>query len=220
MTGWFRSLARLVLAACLASAAGALPASIRAQQGDTADLEISSPSHVSPSDDQFEAQVVVKNVTNLGGFEIIVSFDPNVLRATSISKTDFLGSTGREVQCPDPTVEDAAVRLLCVSLRAQPAGPDGDGPIATIGFETKSTGSTDISISPRTHLLHPDASDITASQKDGHVRVESGGISRVVLAAGIGIPLIVILAVVGGVVVWRSRRGNEPHSGPEPLSRS
>lgn len=116
-------------------------------------------------------EVSADGVTNLGGFQLVLTFEDNRLDFKSAEPGDWLSSSGREMVCPDPTAESSAVLLRCVTLREEPAGVAGSGVLYRVTFVAKSTGTSVVGAS-RVRLLHPDASDLSPD-----IKVDPGEIS-------------------------------------------
>lgn len=100
----------------------------------------------------FNVDIVLENVSNLGAFEFTLSFDPDIVRLVSVSPGPFLGSTGREIYCPqplhyspssgDPALD--AVRFGCVSSDqgAGTPGAYGSGVVANVQFAARAPGQS------------------------------------------------------------------------------
>jgi hypothetical protein len=121
----------------------------------------------------FQADIVVADVTNLGAFEFTVAFDPALVQFESISASPFLGSTGRSVSCMPPLLTGSSARFTCVTLGGTPDGPSGSGVLATAQFSAVSAGTTLLDLQD-VILLRPDASQIPVDQViDGSVTVQT-----------------------------------------------
>ncbi len=158
---------------------------------------------IARSRERFDVWIAVADVQNLGAFNVRLTFDPNVLRPLSIVKTDFLGSSGREVVCPDPIIADDNVKLQCNTLRQTPAGVDGSGTLATVTFEPIAEGSSPLTL--EAHLSHPDGGNIPSVAEDARVKI-GGDDMNVLLWIGIGIGAAVIAGAGAGFVISRRRR--------------
>jgi hypothetical protein len=66
--------------------------------------------------------VAIDAVTNLGAYELKLAFNPDVLDFVSVSNGSFLGSSGRTVFCPPPTIGANTVQFACAT-----SGPTPDG---------------------------------------------------------------------------------------------
>ena len=130
--------------------------------------------------------------------------------APMIQRGDFLGSTGREVACPDPVSqpESGVLRMLCVTLRMEPAGPDGAGTLATVTFRAVGSGTTDLALSD-VRANEPDATEITpVSVQSGVLKVAgSGGFNWLIWGPVIGVVAVVVVGG-GAFAAMRLRSGS------------
>jgi hypothetical protein len=94
----------------------------------------------------FTVGVEVDNVENLGAFEFTIGFDPSALEYVGAQEGPFLGSSGRASQCPSVEGFGGKVRMVCVTLGPEPAGPDGSGVLATVVFVPLNSTTTPIDI--------------------------------------------------------------------------
>ncbi len=81
--------------------------------------------------------VVVQNADAVGigafEFEVVIPFGLHYVDSTV---GPFLGSTGRTVTCQQiPAIPEGRVRIGCVTTGLEPAGPSGDGVLATLHFQ-------------------------------------------------------------------------------------
>jgi hypothetical protein len=156
----------------------------------------------------FTMSATVDDVTNLGAFELILTYDPAVLRYSDMQQGPFLGSTGRRVQCLPPQAAEGSVGLTCVTLGATPDGPNGSGELATITFEPLAQGSTTVHFA-RLTLTDPPANSMPAQAQDATVKVSgsggSGGFRWALWGPIIG-GVILALGAASGSAVWWVRR--------------
>jgi hypothetical protein len=160
-------------------------------------------SKVSTSSPEVDVDINVKNVQNLGGFQFVLVVDPSLLRPVAFFKTAFLAQTNREVICDDPTIEEGAVRVACVTLRDEPPGVDGTGTIGTITLKPLSVGTSDLELS-RVKLVHPDGSELASSNVNAELTIAGSGSFqwRTILIVASGIALLLII----GMGAWLRRR--------------
>lgn len=100
------------------------PASIQANAGDTV-----------------QVTVEIRDVTNLGGFQFDLIYDPAIVQVDSVALGDFAGSTGRSVNPLGPKIEAGKAVYGAFSF-GDTAGPDGSGILATIMLKAKAGGQT------------------------------------------------------------------------------
>jgi hypothetical protein len=113
------------------------------------------------------AAVVVTDVNNLGGFQFRLNFDPVVISFSSIDIGDFLGSTGRQVECVPPDVTSSSVTIACTTLgAAPPPGPDGSGVLAVVNFSAVANGTTALGLT-NVKVVTVEAVVIPAATQDG-----------------------------------------------------
>lgn len=200
----------------VASVAG--PRNADAQQ-DSALVSIAPATRsVSKSSDQVQVSVDVAGVHDLAGFQFVVAFDGSVLKPLAVDKTQFIAQSGREIVCADPTLEEAAVRLSCVTLRETPPGVDGDGTIADILFKPVGSGSSSLSLK-NVKLVHPDGTEITSTVQDGKITVSGSSwwtnTHRILVAAA-----VLVIGLIVAVALWRFRVTPSPTPQPgEPGQR-
>jgi len=173
-------------------------------QSDEMLVKVVAPESVGRGADEVVVRIEAENATNLGAFQFQLAYDPDVLQVAVdpqsekplIQRGDFLGSTGREVVCPDPESQPGVLRMTCVTLRMEPAGPDGAGTLATVTFTAVNSGSTELTLD-RVKANNPDATEITPIQvQSGVLAVKGGsGLNWALWGPIIG---IVALVVVGG----------------------
>lgn len=194
----------LVLAGVLALAGAAGGPDV--QSGPT--VFVDAPGTVSPDADQVDIPINIRDVDNFGGFTFVLSFDPAVVRALDVVKDEFLGSSGRETFCNEPTIEDSAVRLECVSLRATPEGPDGGGTIAVVKLEPVAEGTTQLALS-RVRIVRPEGSEIQVQTEDAELKVDKGGnwfSDNWLLLALVGGGVLLVLIALGAASRRRASR--------------
>ncbi len=199
-----RSSILLILAAIGLAVSAAWPSQVSRAQSDAATVRVVPPSDsVTKSTKGIDVSIDVANVTNLAGFQFVLVVDPSVLKPLSARKTAFLSTSGREIFCPEPTIEDAAIRYACVTLRETPAGVDGSGTIATVSLQPAAKGTSDL-VLKEVRLVHPDGTEIASTTADSRLSVTGGtwwSTLRIALVAGGGaLALLVVLALV-----WRLR---------------
>lgn len=115
-------------------------------QGDTT-VQVVSPD-TAEVDSTVAVQIRIENVTNLGSYEWFLTYDPTILElAGNPVNGDFLGSSGRSPQCPEPIVDAGTVRFGCGSSGYPTAGPTGSGLLSTVTFTALVSGSSSLCLS-------------------------------------------------------------------------
>jgi hypothetical protein len=184
-----------------------------AQSGDLL-MKVTPPEEsVSKGDEAILVTISVENATNLGAFAFELEYDPDILEIALAPETDqpliqrgdFLTSTGREAQCPEPESQRGVLRMLCTTLRMTPDGPDGNGTLATVTFKAIGSGATDLRLD-KVQANNPDGTEI------GPIDVLSASLD-VKGDSGLnwllfGIIAVAVAVVVGGAgfVVARMRK--------------
>lgn len=214
----FRTLALPVVAAIIIAAA-MLPSPVSHAQSSQATMSVVPPSSsVVKSAKTVDVSINVANVQGLAGFQFVLVVDPKVLKPKGALKTGFLGQTGREVYCPDPTIEDAAIRYACVTLRDKPAAVNGSGTVATVSFNAVGKGTTDLTLK-EVRLVRIDGTAIPSTSKDSRLSV-TGGVFWTAMHIGLiagGAVIVVLLLIAAGIVLARQRmpRRATPESGAD-----
>ncbi len=132
---------------------------------------------VSLSQSSFSVDVTVENVSALGAYDVLLTFDSAQVNFVSAADGPFLGSTGRSEICPPPVVQplSGSMRKLhfgCGTVGSTPPPPSGSGVLATITFAPAATGLADL-------LLEPSLSDtlgnsINAVAYSGQADIQPG----------------------------------------------
>lgn len=132
----------------------------------------------------FAVDVVVNDVHNLGAFEFTLTYDPAILRFVDIERGPFLASSGRNVECLEPVVTSASVRLVCVTLGAlPPEGAQGSGVLGTVTMAPVGPGTSVLRLSPAI-LARPNGEPIPATPQEAQVAVGTPDQTRPVTPAG------------------------------------
>ncbi len=124
----------------------------------------------------FTMDVDVRDVVNAGGFEMVLTFDPNILQVDTANTVlnDFLASTGRSINPLGPIVDNATgtVRIGGFSFGSQ-AGASGSGTLATIAFIPQAAGTSPLNFQLFS-LVDTQGTDIPAAAQPGSVNVTNG----------------------------------------------
>ncbi len=103
------------------------------------------PASQTTSDATVSIEVLVADATDLGSYEFTLTWDPSLLTFISIDRDALLGSTGRSVACPAPTVASGSLTFGC-STTGDGAGPNGRGVLATLRFGTVAAGRSELTL--------------------------------------------------------------------------
>jgi hypothetical protein len=90
----------------------------------------------------FNINVLIENVTDLGGFQFDINYNPSIVTivdASAVTLGSFLGSTGRSTSPLGPTIDNVTGKVTygAFSFGTNP-GPNGNGILATITFIVQS----------------------------------------------------------------------------------
>lgn len=215
----------LVLAAIALAVAASWPSAVgnaqtpgNAQSGG-ATLSVAPPSgSVTKSSKAVQVAINVANVKGMAGFQFILGVDAKILKPTGALKTAFLGSTGRQVYCPDPTIEPEAIRYVCVTLGGTPAAVDGSGTVANVSFNTVGNGQTDLTLT-QVKLVAIDGSEIPSTSTNSRISVTGGSFWTAMHIAFVGGGAAIVLIIVLALLLFRRARVSAvatPTSDPEP----
>jgi hypothetical protein len=151
----------------------------------------------------FELEVYLENVTNLGGLQFDMTFDPSVVRMEGITLDSFLLGGARTFTGLPPSIDNTAgsATFGAYSTGAA-AGPSGSGPIARVTFSPVAVGSTALTFQ-NAQFSDPNATPINVTTRDGSVTVTGGLLGDV--DGDCDVDLLDIMAVAGH---WGARRGD------------
>lgn len=173
--------AALVAAALLtspASFAGAPTPTPAAPPGVPVERVIPASQNVSLDQATFQVDITVEAVSNLGAYEVLLTFDSAAVAFVSAADGPFLGSTGRATSCTNPVVQTlpGTLRKLqygCGTFGAPPPpGASGAGVLATLQFAPLATGLTPLVLEPS--LSDPFGTDIPAFAYSGSADIQPG----------------------------------------------
>jgi len=117
--------------------------------------------------------LMITGVTNLGGYEIALAFNPALVTVTRVTAGPFLASSGRTV-LPFTTVLSSTVIRLGASSIGAGAGPNGSGVLAWLQFSPVGTGLAALDV--RDGLAsNASAGAMTVTEVDGQVTIINPG---------------------------------------------
>ena len=168
-----RSLSLLTILVALSSLTPATPAA--AQTEPQVAIE---PSDLTVQPGQaFTVTVTVVDVSDLGGYEIHLGFDPAVVEVAEAEDGGFLESSGRSLLELGTQIDAQAGTAVvgAVSLGQGP-GAEGSGELVRFSLRAVGAGESDLDLlDERVTLLDTAGGTIPFSAADGRVRVASGG---------------------------------------------
>jgi hypothetical protein len=119
-------------------------------QGAVSDpvIRLDPSSQTTQSGVTFAFNVVVDNVTDLGGYQFTVTFDPGVVHVQNVTLGPFLASTGRTVGALGPHIDNAAGSFTFGGYSfGSGAGPNGTGTVAEVTLQAMWGGSSALTFS-------------------------------------------------------------------------
>jgi len=134
-------------------------------------------------DGKFTVEIMVEDASNLAAFDFSLSYDPSVVENVSVQGGDFLGSSGRQVFCPEPTIytdpEPGALADLhfgCASKGEGNTGASGSGLLATVAFAPCKAGVSSLTLVVPNHTVaDPMGEPVEVVEQSGSVTVVGSG---------------------------------------------
>ncbi len=160
--------------------------------------------------------LVASDVSNLGAFAFVMKFD-----ADKVSLADhpfevgpFLAASGREVTCPEPTVDVGVLRYACVTLGSNPPlGSDGGGRLVSVYFSQRGGGKASFALS-RAEMNTPQGLTIPVTLTSAEIAVTSDDGRDWRTPAAIATAAALVLIVVAALV-YRRLRGSARRPGAD-----
>ena len=98
-------------------------------------------------DDTFTVYLNTRNVSNLAGWQADITFDPDVLKANSVSEGNFLKQKGGRTHFRKGTIDNQKGKISGLSsARVSQGGVDGQGRLLSVTFTAKTAGETRVSL--------------------------------------------------------------------------
>jgi hypothetical protein len=184
-------------------------------QSDQARMSVQAPSEEVKKGDDIKVDIVADNVKNLAAFQFSLAYDSSILEYVSVEGGPFLGTSGRDPQCPAPDADSpGTLHFNCVTLGPPPsiqggkAGADGSGVLATVTFSPVGSGTTALDLKEgRLFAAELDAKgmpvEISPAVQGSSLEVaaDSGGLSMAVIGAVVGIVAAVMIVVLGFILL-------------------
>ena len=165
----------------------------------------------------FTVNVMIADVSDLYGWQINVTFNPNVLSVDSVVEGPFLESVNETMGLQRSIDNSIGYLLASCSFKppyeAIPAGASGSGQLASITFSVKASGGSDLRFDEgRTYLRTVVEGNV---QEIGNVVMQGGTYGGGGGGGGLGglpwelvggiIAVVVVVAVVG-ILLMRRRK--------------
>lgn len=191
----------------------AMPWHAAAQDGGTARITAAASNADRDGDDAIRVDVSVTGASNVGAFEVVFAYSDASLELrdpqASFERGPFLGSSGREVFCPEPTTTAGQVRYACVTLGSEPLeGSAGDGLLVSVYFFKREDGSGERRIAlSSASVSSPMGQALPSEAATGEIRLPSGGGGNTLwyVIGAVGAAAVVV-AAGGAAVALRRRR--------------
>ena len=98
-------------------------------------------------DDTFTVHLKTENVSDLAGWQADIIFDPNVLKANSVSEGTFLKQKGGRTHFGKGTINNQKGKIAGISsARISQGGVDGEGTLLSVTFTAKAAGETRVAL--------------------------------------------------------------------------
>jgi hypothetical protein len=104
------------------------------QAQPTARIRVVGPAGAVGIGNSFSVTITAEQLSRpLSAFQFDLSYNPNQVELVSVTPGSFLGATGRDSVCPEPSRRQALIRVACAST-GNATGATGGGPLAVITF--------------------------------------------------------------------------------------
>lgn len=166
-------------------------------------VSITPSSVVIQPEQNFSLDISITDALDLYAFQFDLSFDPAILSAGSIMEGAFL-PTGGATFFIDGAIDNTAgtIALTADTLQTALAGVNGNGILATVGFQALRAGTSVVTLS-NVILLDSALGDMTATIADGSVTVRQP-------VTGVPEPSACLLVATGCIGLlaygWRHRQ--------------
>lgn len=113
------------------------------------------------------------DLSDFGGFQGELNFDPEIVEIQSVKPGDFLESTGRRASQMEPQIDNKAGKVSFGAYSSgKAAGPNGGGTLVTISFTTKGEGRSKFDLE-NVLLASRLGNNINVSVFDGDISVSA-----------------------------------------------
>ncbi|NOZ05885.1 MAG: hypothetical protein GXP41_05975 [Chloroflexi bacterium] len=161
-------------------------------------------------------ELKVANVVNMGGYELVINFDPAIVQVQNVTLGNFLSSTGRTVSPLGPSVDNTAGRISIGSFSfGSQAGPSGEGTLATIVMTPQAQGTSALTLSGLT-LTDSAGNAIAATTQDGAITINATALNGD-LNGDCSVDVVDIMQVAGR---WGSQSGEVEYDEADDLDHN
>jgi hypothetical protein len=123
------------------------------------------------ANENFQLQVMIEGVEDLGGFQIEVAYDPAIVTVEDAALGDFLTSVDRSVIPVGPQVNDEEGTMVFGAVTVgKEAGASGSGVLATVSCKAHDTGSSTLALQD-VQILDTGAGVIAVETGDSQIAV-------------------------------------------------
>lgn len=161
--------------------------------------------------------MVIADVSNLYGWQINVTFNPNILNASKVTEGSFLKNVNKTAW-PKPVMNNDRGYVFASALFNVPfpaVGATGSGILANITFTVKSGGGSTLHFDETLTYLRT-VQGGTVVPIEGVVKQDgtyggggsTGGVGGVPFELIAGVAVVAVVVVAAGVFFLRRRRGN------------
>ncbi len=177
-----------LVAATFSSFVGAGPEA----QAASAQLAFSPSSSSVAVGSNIAVDITVANVSNLGGYDVHLQFNPAIVHVASMTDSGFVKSGGNIVVCNDATIDNSAGTAIdscsTVPIFGTPApGVSTVAPTALlhVSFTGVTAGTSSLTLTGTT-LEDPDGASIAATLGTGSITVTAASVGGVARLTGVG----------------------------------
>ena len=180
-----RKTIRPVLCLLTAASAGSL-LTVASVMAGTAPVGFSPSSASIAVGANIDVDITVANITNLGGYDVFVQFDPAVVHMTSLADSGFVTGGGNIVVCNTATIDNVAGTGTVSCATISPFGTPTPG-VSSVGatallhssFQAVGPGMASLTLTG-TELQDPNGAPIAATLSSGSITATGavGGIAE------------------------------------------
>lgn len=119
-----------------------------ADSTQTATVGFAEPSYSATPGEVLVVELVVSNARELGGWEVVLTYDSTLLELVDVTPGGFLSSTGRTVEVLGPMGSARPEELILGSYSyGSESGVSGQGVLAQLQFNVLASGEAELALS-------------------------------------------------------------------------